>query len=487
MAVLRIGLKWSDGHPFTVDDILFWYHDMAFDENARTLALFPSIWLVEGEPVKMEKIDDFTLKVSASKPLGRVLHAFAFDDFAYPKHVFARFHPRYNPAATYDEFRERTRQPLLVLEPGIPRMSAWVPVEWIRGQRVVYERNPYYWKVDTHGNQLPYADRLIFSITPAPEIILLKFVNNEIDLFGRYSSVSTASMLRTEEKKGEINVRISSSGHVMGIFLNWDSPQLKLRKAIRTRNVRIALSLAINREEIRESLYHGFMEPCGYSFSRLSPYFSEEAFKRFSQFDPEAAATLLEEEGYRDDDGNGFREFEDGSRFELIFDIIGKGRRNDFAELIAEYWEEVGVKVHLNVAREEIIFVRRLNGEFDVSFLSVDAASDPMGKPNSWAIMTPRTPWWHRNASVDGPEWLNESTRLLHEAMATIEHDRLLNLMTQFRDLHTDNIPVIGIGAPMVLWGAATRLGNVPSDGTSEDLYRGWSRPVFHEQIYVRQ
>ena len=71
--------------------------------------------------------------------------------------------------------------------------------------------------------------------------------------------------------------------------------------------------------------------------------------------------------------------------------------------------------------------------------------------------------------------------------MATIEPDRLLNLMTRFRDVHTDNIPVIGIGAPMVLWGAATRLGNVPSDGTSEDLYRGWSRPVFHEQIFVRQ
>ncbi len=118
---------------------------------------------------------------------------------------------------------------------------------------------------------------------------------------------------------------------------------------------------------------------------------------------------------------------------------------------------------------------------------SIDAASDPMGRPNSWAIMTPQTPWWHRNASVDGPEWLHEATRLLHEAMTTIDPDRLRQLMIRFRDLHTENIPIIAIGAPYDLWASGNHLGNVPEECINDDIYRGWGRPIFHEQIFIRK
>ena len=75
------------------------------------------------------------------------------------------------------------------MTPGVPRLTAWVPSEWIRGQRLVFERNPYYWKIDTAGNQLPYADRIIFNIIGDSQVILLKFINGEIDLFGRYSDI----------------------------------------------------------------------------------------------------------------------------------------------------------------------------------------------------------------------------------------------------------------------------------------------------------
>ena len=484
---LRKGVRWSDGHPFTADDVLFWYYDMAFDANARTVALFPSIWLVDGKPAKMEKIDDHTLKVSAHKPLGRVLHAFAFDDFAAPKHIYARYHPRHNPDATYEEFRERTNQSLLVLEPGIPRVSAWVPKEWIRGQRAIFERNPYYWKVDTVGNQLPYADRLIFTIVEKPEIMLLKFSNGEIDLFGRNSTVNMIETLRAGERRGVYELRISGPKGPVALYVNWDAPEPSLRKAFRTLNVRIALSLAINRIEMKEILFHGYMEPCGFSLSPISPYYTEEAYKKYSQYDPVKAALLLEEAGYTDSDGDGYRELLDGSRFEMNLDVVSTAGKDDFSQLIMDYWAAIGLKLHLNSGREEIIYPRRLNGEFDVYQSGVNSPSDPMGRPNAWAIMTAQTPWWHRNASEEGPEWLLESTRILHEAMTTIDPDRLRELMTRFRDLMTDNIPVIVIGAPYHLWGAHTRMGNVPQDLTLGDTYRGWSRPVFHEQVFVRQ
>ena len=160
---LRRGLKWSDGHPFTVDDILFWYHDVVMNDEARppTEPMRPSRWLQEGRPAGMERIDDFTLRIFAEKPLGQLMQALnGVDKGALPKHVLKKIHPRYNPEATYVEFQERTTNAQEVMRPGLPRITAWVPVQWVRGQRIIYERNPYYWKVDTVGNQLPYADRL---------------------------------------------------------------------------------------------------------------------------------------------------------------------------------------------------------------------------------------------------------------------------------------------------------------------------------------
>ena len=146
-----------------------------------------------------------------------------------------------------------------------------------------------YWKVDTAGNQLPYADRLVFNVIPNPEIILLKFANGELDLFGRHAGINMISTLRSQEKFGAFTLRVSIPGRVFGIFLNWDTPRLNLRNALRMKEVRVALSLALNREEISQIVFQGLMQPCGYSLSPHSPYYSDECYKRFSQFDPARA------------------------------------------------------------------------------------------------------------------------------------------------------------------------------------------------------
>ena len=96
---------------------------------------------------------------------------------ALPKHYLAKFHPKYNPEATYEDFRARTKEHLRIYTPGVPTLSAWMPIEWVRGQRIAFERNPYYWKVDTVGNQLPYADRLVFRIVQDPQVTVTLSVN----------------------------------------------------------------------------------------------------------------------------------------------------------------------------------------------------------------------------------------------------------------------------------------------------------------------
>ena len=136
---------------------------------------------------------------------------------------------------------------------------------------------------------------------------------------------------------------------------------------------------------------------------------------------------------------------------------------------------------------EDIIYPRRLNGGFDVLSWGLEAPQDPLGRPNAWGIMTAQTPFWHRNASVEGPAWLQEATDHLKKAMTSIDPEEVKRHMIRVRDLHTDNISVIGIGSNYHVWGAHTRLGNVPYENTKAHVFRGWGGSVFHEQIFIRR
>ena len=482
---IRKGIRWSDGMPFTVDDILFWYYDMTVNDDARDAPLFPTSWLVDGKPLPMEKVDDYTLKFTSDKPLGRILYTVSSDIVALPKHYFAKFHPRYNPDATYESLRDSTTRAQQLYRPGTPTLSAWMPVEWSRGQRIVYERNPYYFKVDSAGNQLPYTDRLVFNIIQDKQVILLKFVNGELDLLGRYAQVNMFPTLKAAELQGKIKIRLGTPVPASQFRINWDTPREKVRKAFRDRRVRLALSYAMNREEISQIIYHGLLTPANHSFSPASKYYSEEVAKRYARYDPEEAKKLLDEAGYVDSDGDGIREFHDGSPFALIIDVI-PGIGVDVCQLVADQWRAVGVDSHLNIALRDIIFPRWSNGEFEV-FWWGSWSEDPIARPEDWGILGPNRPTWHRNAATEGPEWLDEATRLVQELATTVDTTIVTRNMIRVRELHTEHLPMLLVGFAYHVWGASTRLGNVPEESTTADGYRGWSRPIFHEQLYVKQ
>jgi peptide/nickel transport system substrate-binding protein len=485
---LRKGLRWSDGVPFTVDDILFWYYDTLVDSDARDNPAMPGNWLVDRKPVKMEKVDDLTIKVTSPKPLGRILHATSVDVVALPRHRLQHLHPRYNPNSNYQTFRDSTTNAQMVLNPGMPRLSAWVPVEWYRGQRVVYRRNPYYYKVDTAGNQLPYTDYLEFNVIQDSQVLLLKFINGEIDLFGRYSQIDMYPTLKSEEVKGKFKLRITGPERGNSLYLNWDGPNAALREAFRDLKVRMALSHAINREEINQIVYHGLLDINGYSLLPSSPYFTEEAYRKYSTYEPQLANRLLDEAGYLDTDGDGFRELSDGTVFSIVIDVrVTPSSDVQICELVGDHWKDVGVKVVLNPLLRDLLYPRRENGDFDIHVWALEGPADPLGYMNDWAIMSENGPFWHKKAMVTGQDWFREATESVKAAMTTVDSTALRYHMGRIRDLHSDNVPVIVVGSNYHVWGASTRLGNVPMQNTAADVHRGWGRPVFHEQIFIRE
>ena len=482
--VLRKGVRWSDGAPFSVDDILFWYKDILSDEDARQDPFFPDRWMGYKKPVEMEKEDGLTLVISSDCPMGVILDTLCHDDIALPKHTLAQYHPRYNADSSYDRLRRFTSKGRLAFEPGIPRLGAWVPVEWVRGRRAVYGRNPYYWKVDTAGNQLPYADALEFSIIPNDQVTLLKFQNGELDLVGHGHICKMLPAMKAKERDGVFRLNRSTPTSFVGLFPNWDAPEANVRRALRDRRVRIALSHAINRPEIGDVIFNGRLVPSGWSLSQASPYYSEEVSKMYSRYDPDKARALLDEAGYINYDGDGYREFEDGSIFKLVIDVLGYGILPDLSELVAEYWEAVGIRVHLNIGLEESIVPRRINGEFE--FTTASAPLAPLTQAHEFAITGPHLPVWHRNAEAEGPSWLREMTALIEKAKTTMDADARRTDMTRVRDLIAKNIPFICFGSEVQVWGSNRRLGNVPHLVNTEDLYRQLNRAVPHELLFIR-
>jgi len=231
---LRKGVKWSDGAPFTVNDVLFWYYDVLLDDDANRQPLLKADFILDNEQIEFEKVDDYTLRATANAPMGMLLTRLSHDTGTHiPKHIFSRYHPRYNPAANYEDFKKRTTTLPLSMDPDIPRISAWAPVKWIRGRQIEYERNPYYWKIDTQGNQLPYADSLIFTAVSDPRVILLKFINDEIDLIGRNVSVELIPTLRSAKQGGHFQINTRRAEGSPALYLNWAAPDTRVRGVFR--------------------------------------------------------------------------------------------------------------------------------------------------------------------------------------------------------------------------------------------------------------
>lgn len=482
---IRKGVRWSDGVPFTVDDYLFWYVDLELDSEARDDPFLPSEWLVDGKPIQMEKVDDLTLRITSHKPLGRILFTLCHDDAALPRHILSKYHPKYNPEADYEDIRNFNSTANRVLEPGVPRLSAWSPVQWIHGQRVVYERNPYYWKVDTAGNQLPYADRLVVSNISDREGMLLKFMNGETDFFTK-AKVADLPTLKKIEAEGRVRINLAGPTDGPVFYLNWDVANPALRQAFRDKRVRIALSQAINREEINQVVYKGLLQPSGFSFSPVSPYSSEESLQQHAEFDLSKARALLDEAGYRDRDGDGIRELADGSPFAFTVDVALESELPDVCELVMEQWKALGIKTYVFHSYMEVIYDRWLAGGFEVRFHYLDASAEPLDKPHLWGIWKGKGPAWYRNAADDPPPWLAEVSDLFGVAMTTLDPDRLREVMERIRDLHTANIPAIGVGSVYFPWGNNVRLGNVPEKIAWESAYRGPEHSLFWEQLFVR-
>ena len=363
------GIKWSDGVPFTVDDVIFWWNEVILAKDKKG-SVSPWDYLKQpwtmrgGKPMTIEKIDAYTLKYKFGAPNPTAPLWFQTGPhfiYAWPMHYVKQFHPKYNSKIDTWEEMQKTLRNHGIRNPDQPVLSPWKTSRYIPGQRLVLERNPYFWKVDQKGNQLPYIDRVEIEYVSDIETLKLKLVAGEVDFQVR-DELSSADypLLMAGQKRGDYTVKLYHTGRGAQpcLFPNTEHKNDTLRHFFRDQKVREALSIGINREYINDIIYNGLLKPYSATIGADSWHFKvpggqellKEWQQKYSEYDPDRANELLDKAGYpRRSDG--YRHFPDGSvvGFTVTINSLDQNKQYlDVMQIVKENWLELVMKVNMH-------------------------------------------------------------------------------------------------------------------------------------------
>ena len=376
---LRRGLRWSDGHPVSAEDFRYFWEDIAGDE---TLAPFgPSRTLrVKGRPPRFEVLDEHTVRYAWDEPNPFFLPALAQarpEPILAPAHYLRRFHARYTDEAELARIAEEEGRrnwgavhidrfrPYKNTNPELPTLQPWVNTTRAPSQRYVFERNPFYHRVDEEGRQLPYIDRVIVNIADA-KLIPAKTGAGEADLQARHLAFGDYPFLKQAEERSGYRVSLwdTTKGAHVALFPNLNVEDPTWRALVRDARFRRALSLAIDREEINYVIYYGLAAGGNDSVLPRSPLYRPEYRERWAGHDLAAAAALLDEMGLDRRDSDGVRLLPDGRRMEIIVETAGEdSEQSDVLELVQTTWAEIGIKMYTKPLQREVLRNRIFSGQ----------------------------------------------------------------------------------------------------------------------------
>jgi peptide/nickel transport system substrate-binding protein len=513
---LRKGMRWSDGAPFTADDIIFSIEDCA--KNTELFKSPPTTLVIAGKTVVATKIDETTVKFNFDSPYALFIEQLATPLGQYPtlyaKHYCSQFLPKYNPAlpdlakaANLPDWMTLFRNKCGDIEiparwgnPDKPTLEPWVIREPYTGgaTRVTMERNAYFWQVDSNGSQLPYIDRLSFNVSQDVESLMLDAISGRLDLQDRHiDALQNKPTLSQNMLKGGYRLveLIATLAQQCQIYVNITHKDPKMREMFANKEFRQALSLGMNRKEIIDIVYLGQSEPYQTGPRPGHPWHHDKLARQFTEHDPAKANAILDKLGYRKD-AQGMRLRPDGQKVFYAIDVIPTLYPDavDALELVKRHWAAIGVDVKVNTIERALYYTRGDNNDHDAAVWPGTGGLDPMLDPRDFfAQHTQGTryaiPWaqWYASGGREGmepPEGQKKRMKLYDDARATSDLKQRGDLMRQVFDQAAEDFETIGICLGVNTFGIVrNNLRNVPEKYPSSWAYPN-PAPALPQQFF---
>jgi len=506
---LRKGVKWSDGVPFTADDLVFWYEDVIL--NPDLTRSIPT-WLTSGgEVVKFEKLDDFTVKFTFANPNGLFLQNLASPDSRavtnIPKHYAEQYHAKYVEASKmeqmlkdggYSAWTDMFIAKVVQADgggmgqfsvAGRPTLFAWMVDEPFSGNatQITLVRNPYYWKIDQTGQQYPYIDKLVYGIYQDVPSMLLKALNGEIDFQMRhFNSLANKAVLYDNMQTGDYHLfKLTQAGSNSNVvMLNLTHKDLAMREIFQNKDFRIGLSYAINRQEIINTVYVTVGTPAQPAALEGTVFYNAQLATQYIEYDVAKANEYLDKV-LPNKNADGIRLRPDGQPMTIVIEIANANvDQVDVGNLIAKYWKAVGILAEAKSEDRSLMYERKNNNDLDAMIWGGEGGVNPILDPrnffpngNESAYAVAWAAWYSNPAdplAEEPPAEVKAMMDKFAEVKTATSWESQVAKMNELLQMAADYFPCMGISTPTPSYGIVkNNMHNVP-----DLIINSWSYPT---------
>jgi len=439
---LRRGLQWSDGAPFTADDVVFTFNDLYFNDDIDTDTR-DVLRLPDGSLPVVEKIDEVTVRVRLSAPFRPILTAMGAA--ILPKHVLADKVGRLNPELEAGAFNEAWG---LDTDPSeLVGMGPFIVERYRPDQYVIMRRNPFYYHYDPNGVQLPYLDRYFVHIVENQDASLLKFRNGELHVLG----IRPSDVPVVKELADTLGIEVLVDPDVPDYGTSWisinqdiglaEGTHERLRELYRDLRFRRALAHCIDKETIISNVYNGLAVPQWSPVSYMSPFYAgrevyggpvTERDAVAYEFDLDAAASLLDEIGVVDRNGDGWRDYADGTTVEMEMNTGSSTDGEAMALIITEDLNRVGLKVAFAPREFNSLVTSIRASTSQLVLLGLSGGSEPNSGANVYGSCG-GLHFWHYSGCEEPYETERRIDELLAAGVSTYDSEAAFEVYKEYQ------------------------------------------------------